>query len=567
MNRALWALMLTAAAVAGAPSAAEDKQLAEWNAVAQAQLARRGEQIAAIRTPEQIAERKQYVRTKFLELMGGLPTLKSPLNARIVKSLDRGSFRVEALTFESFPNYLVTANVYAPKTAGKHPAVLMPMGHWESGKGSGQLLASNLAMKGFVVLAYDPVGQGERQQAYDPRLGRSLIGGPTEQHFMNGAQSVLLGQSFTRYAIWDGIRALDYLSSRADVDADRIGCTGCSGGGTLTTFISALDSRVKVAAPACYMNSFRTLYIGAVGDSEQSLPGFISSGLDQTDLVELFAPKPWLMASTEGDFFTPAGAKQVFDEARNWYEMQGSQGNIKWVVGPGGHGTPLPVREAIYDWMIRWLQEGRGDDKEQQVDLVPDYALWATPKGQVGGRELYEVIRETPTSRRSIEELRKFVRDLLDANPAADTPVVSAPARTYSGNWLGNTRAWLIGHNLPAMHANTLRAHVVGNTYRLEAEGVAGVWALLAAVADPRITEVALSRTPYSYAAALSSPVHMNMHDAVIPGFALHWDLQDLVTAIAPRKVTWTDPVDWMGNVVPLGPPYLYTSSDPNGKR
>ena len=240
---------------------ADADPLLQWmNGVAQAQLSKRAAEIASIRDTAAAEKRKQYVRAKVLELIGGLPDYRGPLNASVTRTLDRGDFVIENVTFESFPSFVITANLYRPKKAGRHPAVLIPMGHWEQGKLAAQLIASNLALKGFVVLAYDPIGQGERQQAYDPRFGKSIMGGATEQHFLPGAQALLLGQSFARYRIWDGIRALDYLVSRPEVDSDRIGCTGCSGGGTLATYISALDSRVKVAAPACYMNSFQTLF-------------------------------------------------------------------------------------------------------------------------------------------------------------------------------------------------------------------------------------------------------------------------------------------------------------------
>ena len=271
----------------------------------------------------------------------------------------REGFVIENVLFESLPDYYVTANLYRPDRAGQASGGAHVDGALGRGKAAGQLLSANLARKGFVVLAYDPVGQGERQQAYDPRIGRSLIGGATEQHFSNGAAAILMGQSVARYFIFDGMRAIDYLVSRPEVDPERIGATGCSGGGTQTTYIAALDPRVKVAAVACYMNSFQTLFAGSIGDSEQSVPGFLAAGLDQTDYVELFAPKPWLIASTEGDFFTPAGARQVFEEAQRWYRMYGAEDRIQWVVGPGGHGTPLVVREAIYDWMIRWLGRER----------------------------------------------------------------------------------------------------------------------------------------------------------------------------------------------------------------
>ena len=599
--------------------AAQPDALSTWmNDVAQRQLAERGKTIAAIRDTAAAEKRKTYVRAKIMELIGGLPSERAPLNAKITRTHDRGAYIIETVTFESLPRYIVTANLYRPKAAGRYPAVLIPMGHWEQGKPAAQRIASNLALKGFVVLAYDPIGQGERQMAYDKRLGKSLIGGGVEQHFMAGAQSILAGQSFARYRIWDGMRALDYLVSRPEVDGERIGCTGCSGGGTLATYISALDDRVKVAAPACYMQSFRTLYPGPVGDSEQSVPNFLASGLDQTDYVELFAPKPWLILSTEGDYFTPAGAKQVFEEARNWYEMYRAQDRIQWVVGPGPHGTPLKVREALYGWMIRWLKDGKGDAAEQQVDLVPDHMLWATEAGYAGGRELHEFIREALKLRGGGQSVEAFVTALLEKNrtrSAGDITVEGArtggspqtlaifidpderqkqeatrlrekgyatatvrfpapaqPTRTYVGDWLPNTRAWLIGHNLPAMRANTIREaiDVASKQVTIDparvtayARGVPGVWLLLAAAADKRISEVMLDGTPHSLRAAFDSPVHRNLHDAAIPGFAVQWDLEDLRAAIAPRRVVWRNPTDWMGNVVPMAGAYEYSASDP----
>src|SRR3954469_7563862 len=402
--------------------------LIELNAIAQGQLRARAKEVAAVHDTATAQARQKQVRERILSLIGGLPEYRGPLNARVTKTTRRDGFIIDHVLFESLPQYYVTANVYRPKGAGRHPAVLMSMGHWESGKAAGQLLSSNLARKGFVVLAYDPVGQGERQQAYDPRIGRSLIGGPTEQHFSNGAAAILMGQSVARYFIHDGMRAIDYLVSRSEVDPDRIGATGCSGGGTQTTYISALDPRVKVAAVACYMNSFQTLFAGSLGDSEQSVPGFLAAGLDQTDYVELFAPKPWLITSTEGDFFTPTGAKQVFDEAQGWYRLFDASDRVKWVVGPGGHGTPLVVREAIYDWMIRWLAHGSGSAREESVTLLPDHQLWVTPSGQVEGRELYEIIREIPRATGTREELQRFVADLISLNSPIVRSVSLLPA-------------------------------------------------------------------------------------------------------------------------------------------
>ncbi len=594
----------------------------ELTAIALDQLKQRGQAIAAIRDVPAAQARQADVRGRVLSLIGGLPDYRGPLNARVTKSTSREGFTIDHVLFESLPDYYVTANLYLPRSPGRHPAIIMSMGHWDSGKAAGQLLSSHLARKGFVVLAYDPSGQGERQQAFDPRLGRSLIGGPTEQHFSNGAAAILMGQSVARYFVHDGMRGIDYLVSRPEVDPERIGATGCSGGGTQTTYLAALDPRVKVAAVACYMNSFQTLFAGSIGDSEQSVPGFLAAGLDQTDYVQLFAPKPWLIASTEKDFFTPPGARQVFEEAQRWYKMHDAIDRVKWVVGPGGHGTPLVVREAIYEWMIRWLGGGAADPREEPITLLPDHALLVTKTGQVQGRELYQIIRDTPRHEGSTTELTQFVRDLLARNQplirshnilpaapgaqrrpgvvlvqdslaagpearalAADGHVVALVAlsgrggdaeRPRSGNWMNNTRAWLVGRNLPAMHAAEINAAVTELAGRADvdparisarASSVAGVALLLAAAVNPQIRSVSLHRTPHSLRAAIDAPIHTNLHDAVIPGFAVKWDLADLRELVQPREVTWEDPTDWMGNVLALGGAYTYTASDPNVSR
>jgi dienelactone hydrolase len=618
LGMSVWCVL--SAEAASQPPAQPSRLLKELNAIAQRQLKARAEAIASIRDKAAAEARKVDVRRRILSLIGGLPDYRGPLNARVTKTIERDGFVIEHVLFESLPEYYVTANLYRPRSAGRHPAVLMSMGHWESGKAAGQLLSSNLARRGFVVLAYDPVGQGERQQTYDPRTGRSLIGGATEQHFSNGAAAILVGQSVGRYFIHDGMRAIDYLVSRPDVDPGRIGAMGCSGGGTQTTYIAALDERVKAAAVACYMNSFQTLFTGSIGDSEQSVPGFLAAGLDQTDYVELFAPKPWLITSTEGDFFTPAGAKQVFDEAQRWYALYGAGDRVRWVVGPGGHGTPPNVREAIYAWMIKWLG-GSGEAREDTITLVPDHELLVTKHGQVEGRELYEIIRETPGQKASASDLQAFVRDLIAANqplvrifdvlpakpaatkrpatvvvqdslkPGTDAQALLAAGNVVvlvvpsghgrdgerrSGNWNNNTRAWLVGRNLPAMHAAEINAAVAAAAARPDvdpsritarASGVTGVSLLLAAAVNPQIQSVALDRTPHSLLAAIRGPIHTNLHDAVIPGFALKWDLADLADLIRPRTLVWRNPTDWLGNVVVLEGHYTYTPSDPNASR
>jgi cephalosporin-C deacetylase-like acetyl esterase len=642
-------------AVAAEPADGPGPRLLGWmDAIAQTQLTRRAGAIAAIGSTTAAAERQQAVRTRILAAIGGLPDYSGPLNAKVTGTIEERGYLIEKLYFESLPGVWVTANLYRPAAPGRYPAVLYPIGHWDQGKPSAQRIAGNLALKGFVVLAYDPLGQGERLQSYDARVGRSLAGGSVEQHFMAGAQALLIGQSFARYRIWDAKRALDYLLSRPEVDSGRVGCTGCSGGGTLTTYISALDPRIKVAAPACYLTSFRLLFSGSVGDSEQSLPGFLSAGLDQTDYVELFAPKPWLISSTINDFFPLEGARQVFEEARRWYRLYGAEDRIGWSVGPGAHGTPREIREGIYGWFIRWLKDGKGDATEQDIAFHTDFELLATRSGQVSaefkGRDIDAVLREEFAQRKSagtpaglsaalaewspappseappariVETSRTATllteRLTFETEPGLELDAVRIAPRTPGrkpavlvvetgaapsalalelaragavvlalhprgepgprdsgefaapGDWLANTRALLIGRNLPGLRAYDIRRGVSllaadpdvdPSRIRGAAQRVAGVWLLMAAALDPRIGGVWLDRTPSSLRAALANPLHRDLHDAVLPGFILRWDLDDLAKLVSPRSVLWTDPTDWMDTVQPRGAAYRYRTFD-----
>jgi cephalosporin-C deacetylase-like acetyl esterase len=447
-----------------------------------------------------------------------------------------------------------------------------------------------------------------------------------------------------------GRRALDYLVSRPDVDGAKIGCTGCSGGGTVTTYISALDPRIKVAAPACYINTFRLLFSGPTGDSEQTIAGFLEAGLDLADYIELFAPKPYLIVSTEGDFFPIAGARQAYEEARSWYRVFGAEEKVQWAVGPGGHGTPHEVRERIYEWMIRWLKDGAGDFQEEAIQPQPDFKLFASEAGQVGGRDIYEAIGDEFRARQSsgtqeqmLAEIRKLAvaaakkpafrvvseteeadiktqKIMLEAEPGLEIAAAlaiptargrksavllvngdektaallarrgavvlslaprggaagSKEARRLAGDWVTNARASLIGLNLPGMRAADIirgvdlliaRPDVNAASIAAVAHDVQGVWLLMAAALDPRIGRVWLQRTPYSLRAALDGPVNRNLQDAIVPGFALRWDLADLRRALGARPVIWTDPTDWMGTVVPNVQGCLYRTFEDSDDR
>ena len=259
--------------------------------------ARRAE-VASLKTPDDLKKRQERLKAKFLEALGDFPA-KTPLNAKVISVEQRPGYRVERVIYESRPNHQVTATLYLPNGKGPVPGVLMPIGHSSTGKAADYVQRGCilLAKNGIAALAYDPIGQGERRQLLDAQ-GKAAIGNSTSEHTMTGVGALLVGRNTASYRIWDGIRSLDYLASRPEIDAKRLGCTGCSGGGTLTSYLMALDDRIVAAAPSCYITSLERLF-ATIGpqDAEQNITGQVAFGLEHVDFLTLRAPRPTLICA------------------------------------------------------------------------------------------------------------------------------------------------------------------------------------------------------------------------------------------------------------------------------
>ena len=349
-------------------------------------LRQRAALTAGISTLDAVAARRKLVRTKISESIGAFPE-RTPLNPRITGAIDRGDYRIEKVIFESQPQFFVTGSLYLPKTGSPpYPAILYPLGHERGGKSNAtwQQMLGSLARRGYVAFAWDPLGQGERKQFFDPDWNDSKFFSSTVEHTELGTQCMLIGDAIARYTIWDGIRALDYLLSRPEVDASRVGVTGNSGGGTHTSYLSALDDRIKVAAPSCYINSWRVL-LDALGpqDGEQVFPGWLGAGMDFPDFIYSFAPKPFLVLSAIRDFFPIGGVRESFAEAHHVYEALGIGDKLQKVEADDGHGYSKPRRQAAYRWFARWLKSQEDDGAEQDVPIARAEELWASPTGQV----------------------------------------------------------------------------------------------------------------------------------------------------------------------------------------
>jgi dienelactone hydrolase len=380
------ALLIT---FAGTALSAADLNLRDWlQQRAMQQLAARKQAVTSITTRAAAEARGKEIRALLMELIGGLPTTKTALELTRRPAVEHADYRIEKLIYQSQPNFYVTANLYVPaKRSGRLPAVLQPTGHSVSAKVRAfyQTLALGLVKSGFVVLTYDPLGQGERRVFYDRALGDSKVGGTTTEHQMLGVQSILAGESIAREMIWDGIRGIDVLESLPEVDGSRIGVAGCSGGGTLTSYLAVIDERIQAAAPACYITDWESQLPGTgPQDAEQQFPMQLARGLNHGDFAIAFAPKPWLQVNTEEDFFPITGARRTFEESQRIYSLFGALDRVAIAVGPGGHGMPQNVREAVYGWMNRWLNNGpQGPLREPVFETEPEQTLWCTPTGQL----------------------------------------------------------------------------------------------------------------------------------------------------------------------------------------
>lgn len=566
---------------------------AELTTLAKRALAQRGEKLSAAGRAD-LAARQKYVKEKILASIGGLPAIRSPLNARVTKSFSRDGYRVENVIYESLPGFYVTANLYVPTTGqAPYPALLGVAGHSANGKASAtyQHVWISLARRGFVVLAFDPPGQGERSATFDEETGASRIGIGVAEHIMEGTQCLLTGHHFARYEIWDGIRSVDYLISRSEVDPNRIAVAGNSGGGTQSAYLAVLEPRLAAIVSSCYMTSWEQLWDKpGAQDAEQVFPGFLRDGLDFSDFALAAAPRPFMMTTAIQDFFPIAGARKTYDEIKRFYRAFDVEAKAGYFEYDDTHGWSKPRREAAYRWLEKWLK-GK-DDPGIEAPLVtePEENLYATATGQVRTSLAGETIQSI--NAKEAERLyaarrgpsREIVRDRLglEKYPAAALPgskpvviylnsigdgaddrraiaaagfdVVTVPDAVnpapgpreagYTGPYKRASSALLVGKTLPGIQVSHVLSTIDGlgnRPVRIFGKGNAAVVALYAAYLEPRIESVALERMPVSYLAIARARFPRSLIDIVVPGVLKDFDLPDLAAALAPRPVYVVD--------------------------
>ena len=388
--------------------------------------AERRRRFDALRTREDAENYVREVRAKIRRAFSPLPTERTPLNPEITKTTKFDGYNVSCVVFESRPGLPVSAALYLPDSPGKHPGVIFLSGHANDGKASvnWQTCCQTLARMGCVVFAPDPIGQGERWQFLDAEHRELVEDECPKQHNALAKQLLLCGEFFGIWRIWDATRALDYLLSRPEVDPERIGATGTSGGGTMSSYLFAVDDRVKMAAPGSYITSWRRNIENELSaDSEQCIPGLLGQGVEMVDLLIARAPQPVRILAQQFDFFDVRGAKEAYADLKKIHTLFGTPENAEIrITADERHGFSAGQRGNMYDFFNNRF--GLGAIPDEPGELRTE-SITASPSGQLmewkgrGYRLVHDFIEDIADklrgSRRKLseEELRAYFKDKL----------------------------------------------------------------------------------------------------------------------------------------------------------
>ncbi len=283
--------------------------------------------------------RAAHLRKQILSAAGLLPIpQKTPLKPQISGRIENKDYSIEKVAIETMPGYYLGGNLYRPLgRTGKFPAVASPHGHFVYGRLEHQPLASiparaiNLARRGFIVFAYDMVGYNDTMQT------PHVFGGPREQLWSFGPLGLQL---------WNSIRVVDFLESLPDVDTQKIGATGASGGGTQVFLLSAVDDRIKYSAP---VNMISAIMQG--GSPCENAPG-LRIGAFNVEYGAMMAPRPMIMVSATGDW-TRNTPKEEHPAIKSIYDLYEAGANVETVQIDAPHNYNQQSREAVYRFFGR----------------------------------------------------------------------------------------------------------------------------------------------------------------------------------------------------------------------
>ncbi len=317
--------------------------------------------------------RKDELRKQLVTSWGGFPAEKSPLEPRTLGVLNREGYRIEKVVFQTLPGVWMTANLYLPDRPGPLPAVLCVHGHWKGAKQDPvpQARCIGLAKLGFVVLAVDAFGAGERA------VGKAL----GEYHGeMTGATLLPTGLTLPGIQVYENMRAADFLQSRPEVDGTRLGITGASGGGNQSMYAGAFDERFGVVVPTCSVGTYRS-YLGAACCVCELVPAAMTY-TEEWALLALVAPRALMVISASRDAFqfSVGQAQLSVAKAQHVFRLHDKAHFISHPLFESGHDYGKAMREAMYGWMTLHLKgEGQGNpipEPAHQVEEPETLRCW-----------------------------------------------------------------------------------------------------------------------------------------------------------------------------------------------
>ena len=345
---------------------------------------KRREQIDSL---EKLKAHAAFMKETFIEKMGGIPERDCPLDAKVVNRIDMGDYTIESVIYTARSGVYVTASLYLPKgLTAPSASILFLSGHTDTARMHEryQNVCQTLVHAGLIVFAIDPVGQGERRNFYDPITKEYTAGPGVEDHDWCGVPSLCTGRFIESYFMNDQMAAVDYMLTRPEIDPDRIGVTGCSGGGLQSLCMMICDERIAAAAPATFTSTRREImYTCQSQDSEQIWPGCAAYGFDHFEPYYIFAPKPTLMLTVSSDFFPIEGAYEVYDAAKKIYGLYGKEENLCIFEDHACHEYTLPLADAAAEFFCRVF--GVEQRPKSPLNPLPLQTLQCTQAGNVKG--------------------------------------------------------------------------------------------------------------------------------------------------------------------------------------
>ena len=423
------------------------------------------QKISEIKTVDELKAQIKQWRADWLDMMGELPE-KTPLMPEVIDIVKCNGYVVEKVLFQSQPGVYVTGMLFLPEHSDfkpPYPAVMEVQGHSTVGKLAVKhiRMAEIAVQAGFAVFIFDPISQGERFQCKEEFGGWDCA----EEHGSLGARSYLTGWNLARFRLWDGIRAIDYLETRPELDLSRLAVIGNSGGGTMSTYLQAWDDRIKIACPGCYISSLReVIRERGVHDPEQFFFNQLPRGLNHGALVAMGQDRVDLMiAARHHDYFPIEGVKSTFalmqqvkenckldthcgmfscDGPHGWVEAS-IQANLAWLQY---HikGQVSPYAKIVDDQFVLDIEKLRSIepklDCRTDLNVFPNEKGYVTATGQVrdlpGFRSLYTLIAEEADRyaeqrqkvlRGGKEKLREIVRRRAGIHPLDSLPEAPKP--------------------------------------------------------------------------------------------------------------------------------------------